>query len=98
MRLSDINFTTVQSLFDQKLNEIIQNIQDCSTDAEAKRSVTITLEITPSFDRTNCKTNWKVNTKPVPAETSCDTAIMRRENGTYDLESTVGRPEIDGQI
>ena len=41
---------------------------------------------------------WKVNTKPVPAETSCDTAIMRRENGTYDLESTVGRPETEGQI
>ena len=84
--------------FAEKLNEalmeVAENIQDPNTLATAKRSITVSLNFTPSKYRNMVKTTVAVKTKLAAAEEIETQMIMGRNMRTGQIEFA----EYDGQI
>ena len=53
-------------LFQRELNDVMANIADVNTDPKKPRRITITVEVHPGPDRTNCNLELGITSKTVP--------------------------------
>lgn len=66
-KISDLNKGSMDEIFAKSLKQLLDNIADASTEATAKRSIVLTIEITPTDDREQATTTIKskVNLAPI---------------------------------
>jgi hypothetical protein len=72
MKTQDVSLKTMQGgaaveLFDNHLRKVAADVIDRNTDAEAARSVTLTVTVKPDIKREAASVNIKVQSKMAPA-------------------------------
>lgn len=80
-KLSDINGGAIDEIFARNLAQVISNIADPATDAKAKRSIKLTIEMQPSDDRSNVE---------IVVKSSLGLASVKEDKGSMRLELTDG--------
>lgn len=89
--LTDFNQGAISEQFKKGFEELLANIADPTTDACTKRSLTLTVEITPSKDRSTAKTTCRLVTKPAPI--MADDGSMLLELTNDGIKAMVKEPE-----
>lgn len=64
--LANLGGGAANELFEKGLQQVIENIQDPNTKADAKRQVKLTMDITPGPDRKSAVVKYGVDTKLAP--------------------------------
>ena len=82
---------------DYEMGRIIDNIMDPNTKAEAKRKLVITLELTPSADRTRITSKTTAKCTLVPTEAVTTQLYVTHMPGTGEMVVVESVPEIPGQ-
>lgn len=89
--LQDFNQGAISEQFEKGFAEILANIADPATEACAKRSLQLTVEITTSQDRSTAKTTCRLVTKPAPIK--ADDGSMLLELTNDGIKAMVKEPE-----
>ncbi len=87
----------IQERVDYEVAKVIDNILDSNTEADAKRKITLTIEMKPDENRQfiSIKASAKSNLAPVvPIGTTL--GIAANENGEMVIVETV--PQVPGQL
>ncbi len=80
-KLEDINSGALEEIFQREMQRVIANIADPATDAKAKRSIKLTIEMQPSDDRSNVE---------IVIKSSLSLASVKDDKGSMRLELTDG--------
>lgn len=75
-KLGDVNNGAADEIFARELRKVIDNVMDASTDATAKRTITLTVELTPTEDR---------ETMGVTVKSKVSLAPVRDDRGSMRL-------------
>lgn len=89
--LGDFNQGAIEEQFSKGFREILDNIADPATEACAKRSLQLTIEITPSKDRSTAKTTCRLVTKPAPIKADDGSVLLELTND--GIKAMVKEPE-----
>lgn len=71
----------VPEVFDRELQEILKNIGDINTDADAKRKITLEFEFSPLPDRTGAIVTLHCKSKVAPVEGVSSSIFVLRDKG-----------------
>lgn len=83
---------------DRAMGEVVDNILDLNTSPNAKRSVTITMRIAPSNDRSTLSIEFTAKTALAPAEPVGTTIYITSIAGTGEMVLAEKPPQIPGQL
>lgn len=89
--LNDFNQGAISEQFVKGWDEILENISDSATEACAKRSIQLTVEIIPSQDRSTAKTTVRMVTKTAPVK--ADDGSMMLELTNDGIKAMVREPD-----
>jgi hypothetical protein len=82
---------------DYELKRIIDNIRDPNTRADKKRTLTLTIEFLPNFERDNIRVNCTAKSKIEPTS-PINTQVYLTENGEDEIVAVEAVPQIPGQM
>lgn len=78
LNLQNICGGAVEEVFQRELTQVLANISDINTDAEAKRKITFEFTFFPFEDRSGAKVIFACSSKQAPAEAASGTAFFTR--------------------
>jgi hypothetical protein len=81
LNIGNICEGAIPSVFDRAVREILENISDVSTKADAKRKLTLTLEFKPSPDRRSAVVAFTCNTKTAGVEPAYGSVFFAKRMG-----------------
>lgn len=81
LRLETIADGALAELFAKAVDEVMENIQDLNTDAEAKRRITLTLTFSPNEQRNTAAVGIAAATKLAGVRSATTTVFMGRHEG-----------------
>jgi len=76
--LSNLCNGAIEEVFQREWNEVLRNIGDVNTAAEAKRKVTLELTLKPFKDRSGAQVSFSCKSKTLPVEAVEGTVFLRR--------------------
>jgi len=76
--LSNLCSGAVEEVFQREWSEVLQNISDVNTDAEAKRKITLEFTIEPFEDRSGAQVTFACKSKVVPVTAVKGTVFLQR--------------------
>lgn len=107
---ADLTFATIDTLarggikdiFNAEFQKLLENVLDINTDAEAKRSVTLTVEVTPTETRDEATVTIKAKSKLAPFRGAACRLMVARRRGTAvatvtDPKAIADRLEEEGR-
>ena len=83
---------------DYEMGKVIDNILDINTKADAKRKLTITLELTPSSDRQQITVKTTAKTTLTPTDPVTTALYITSNPGTGEVVVAEMVPQIAGQM
>ncbi|MFV0470321.1 MAG: hypothetical protein ACK5MK_15535 [Dysgonomonas sp.] len=96
MNLNEIGNGGLQELFAHELDKVLKNIKDPNTDAKAKRTVTIKLEIKPDEQRMVGQVGINVSHTSAPIKGLATNILMEKTGAGVKFEE-IGN-QIPGQM
>lgn len=78
LTLASICGGAAEELFEYELNKVLSNIADVNTDAEKKRSISLTFTFTPFENREGAQVSFTVTSKECPTKTVKSQFFMAR--------------------
>lgn len=92
----DINEGSIAELFNREWPKVLENIGDPATDPQAKRSITIVIEIVPSKDRAMAKVVTKAKT--TLAGIKADEGAIFMDLTSHGIIASTREPEIQPEL
>ena len=83
---------------DCEIGSVVDNCLDPNTKANAKRKITVTLEITPSADRTFFKVDSHTKVSLAPKDPVTTGLYVTTIPGTGELVFVESAPQVPGQL
>lgn len=83
---------------DYEMGKVIDNILDINTKPDAKRKLTITLELIPSADRQQITVKTTAKTTLTPTEPVTTSLFVTANPGTGEVMVAEMVPQIPGQL
>jgi hypothetical protein len=77
--LSNLCGGAVEEVFQREFAEVLANIGDVNTDAEAKRKITLEFTIEPFEDRSGAQVTFSCKSKVVPVNAVKGTVFLQRK-------------------
>lgn len=77
--LSNLCGGAVEEVFQREFAEVLGNIGDVNTDAEAKRKITLEFTIAPFEDRSGAQVTFACKSKVVPVNAVKGTVFLQRQ-------------------
>lgn len=77
--LSNLCGGAIEEVFQREFAQILANIADVNTDAEAKRKITLEFTISPFEDRSGAQVTFACKSKTVPVEAVKGTVFLLRK-------------------
>lgn len=91
--LSDVNGGAADEIFARELRKVIDNVMDASTDATAKRSITLTIELTPTDDRETMGVTVKSKVSLAPVRDDKGSMRLTLSDDGRSVQATVRNKE-----
>ncbi len=88
---------SIEEKADQEVARVIDNILDLTTKPDAKRKITITLELTPDPERKHILLTAQAKSTLAPAQ-PVSTSLLVTADGNGELVIAEMVPQIPGQI
>lgn len=79
LTLAEIDNGGAEELFARELRQVMQNIDDPSTDPTAKRKITLEIEFTPNQNRDMGVVEISAKSKMAPARSTGSSFVLRRQ-------------------
>jgi len=76
--LSNLCGGSIEEVFQREWGEVLRNIGDVNTQAEAKRKVTIELTLKPFKDRSGAQVTFSCKSKTIPVNAVEGTVFLQR--------------------
>lgn len=76
--LSNLCGGAVEEVFQREFSEVLKNIGDVNTDAEAKRKITLEFTVQPFEDRSGAQVTFACKSKVVPVNAVKGTVFLQR--------------------
>jgi hypothetical protein len=80
--LSNLCNGAIEEVFQREWAEVMRNIGDVNTPAEAKRKVTLELTLLPFKDRSGAQVSFSCRSKTVPVEQVEGTVFLQRRGAS----------------
>lgn len=87
----------IKELVDYEVGNVIKNIMDPNTKAAAKRTITVTLELTPDDSRRTISLASSSKSKLVPTNPVTTALYVTGDPSTGEMEVVEMVPQIPGQ-
>lgn len=97
MNLSTIADGLLQKAFNRNYEAILENIQDETTEATAKRKITIDVTLVPDKKRNLIKTTFSIRRKTAPI-VDVGTVMLVRQDGNMIWTEEWSDHQIPGQV
>lgn len=97
MDLSTIADGLLQKAFDRNYEAILENIQDETTEATAKRKITIDVTLVPDKKRNMIKTTFSIRRKTAPI-VDVGTVMLVKQDGNMIWTEEWSDHQIPGQV
>lgn len=97
MNLSTIADGLLQKVFDRNYEAILENIQDETTEATAKRKITIDVTLVPDKKRNMIKTTFSIRRKTAPI-VDVGTVMLVKQDGNMIWTEEWSDHQIPGQV
>jgi hypothetical protein len=69
----------IEEVFQREFAQVLANIADVNTDAEAKRKISLEFTITPFEDRSGAQVTFACKSKTVPVQAVKGTVFLQRQ-------------------
>lgn len=96
--IMEMSSGAILELVDKEMSRVIDNILDPNAKADAKRKITITLELTPSADRRNITTKTTAKSTLVPTDAVTTNLVIAGKPLTGELAIYEAVAQIPGQM
>ena len=83
---------------DYEMGRVLNNVLDPNTKATGKRKITVSLELTPSADRTTITVHTTAKSTLVATEPITTSLFVTNQPGTGELVVAEMVPQIPGQL
>lgn len=80
-----------------EVNKIIDNILDINTEAKKKRTLTLTIDFLPSWDRSEVSVTATAKSKLLPSNSVQTMLYVGADSFTGELQAVEMTPQIPGQ-
>jgi len=81
--LSNLCGGAVEEVFQREWHQVLKNVADINTDAEAKRKITLEFTIAPFEDRSGAQVTFACKSKTIPAEAVKGTVFLQRKDNGF---------------
>jgi hypothetical protein len=81
LNIGNICGGAVPEVFDREIKEVLENIADVNTEAEAKRQITLTFDFAPGPDRRSAIVRFSCKSKGAPVNSVAGTVFFSKKIG-----------------